>query len=106
MIDTLDASYDYASLMHYGPKAFSSNGQDTIIPKQKGVSIGQRIAFSKLDSHKINKLYRCHNRKTGSFVFFKSFNRSFNQNISKIYRFENQRFNSYLQQEPVIKKIR
>jgi hypothetical protein len=30
-------AYDYKSIIHYDNKAFSKNGQDTIIPKQPGI---------------------------------------------------------------------
>ncbi len=46
-------------MMHYGPKAFTTNGQPTIIPKQSGVDIGQREGFSEVDIRKVNKLYHC-----------------------------------------------
>jgi len=55
--------YDYGSIMHYGPMAFSANRQPTIVPKQKGARIGQRAGFSQLDIKKINILYKC--GKTG-----------------------------------------
>lgn len=37
--------YDYDSIMHYGRKAFSIDGTDTIVPS-RGVSIGQRNHLS------------------------------------------------------------
>uniref|UniRef100_A0A183C2I2 Metalloendopeptidase n=1 Tax=Globodera pallida TaxID=36090 RepID=A0A183C2I2_GLOPA len=61
MIDFLGTKYDYGSVMHYGPYAFSKNGRPTIQPKQKGKTIGQRLGFSQNDLYKINKLYACPN---------------------------------------------
>jgi hypothetical protein len=49
--------YDYGSLMHYPRRAFSVNGQDTIVPRRSGVSIGQRSAMSWGDRQTVAKLY-------------------------------------------------
>ncbi|XP_041974346.1 seminal metalloprotease 1-like isoform X2 [Aricia agestis] len=49
--------YDYDSVLHYSRKAFSSNGQDTIVPKQSGSNIGQRVGASEKDIQKLNKMY-------------------------------------------------
>ena len=38
--------YDYRSIMHYGPTAFSRNGLPTIVPLQSGVTLGQRNGLS------------------------------------------------------------
>lgn len=58
MIDMLGAEYDFDSIMHYGPRAFSRNGKPTMVPKRPA-NIGQRLRFSKLDLYKLNKLYDC-----------------------------------------------
>ncbi len=59
VIDTLQTRYDYASIMHYPRTAFSRNGQATIVPRQAGVSIGNRNDFSATDVLKINRYYEC-----------------------------------------------
>ncbi|XP_055373692.1 hatching enzyme 1.2-like [Condylostylus longicornis] len=55
--------YDYGSIMHYSAYAFSSNGQPTIIPKQKVSVMGQRNGFSEYDVMKINLMYKCSRRQ-------------------------------------------
>jgi len=54
-------SYDYYSLMHYSPTAFSKNGKRTIIPKDTryGDIIGQRVGLSAGDANRINNMYKC-----------------------------------------------
>uniref|UniRef100_A0A915LP07 Metalloendopeptidase n=1 Tax=Meloidogyne javanica TaxID=6303 RepID=A0A915LP07_MELJA len=59
-IQTLGSDYDYGSIMHYGPNAFTRNGLPTIMPRRQA-AIGQRVGFSKLDAWKINTLYDCPN---------------------------------------------
>ncbi|HMM87570.1 Dot/Icm T4SS effector Zinc-dependent metalloprotease LegP [Bradyrhizobium sp.] len=49
-------AYDYGSIMHYPRDAFSSTGEDTIIPKQAGVEIGQRKKLSDGDIKSVKKL--------------------------------------------------
>lgn len=50
--------YDYASIMHYPTWAFQiSAGLDTIVPRQAGVTIGQRDGLSWTDRQTIAKLY-------------------------------------------------
>ena len=48
--------YDYDSIMHYPPKAFSKNGEKTIIPLQETL-IGQRDHLSTNDILAINAMY-------------------------------------------------
>ena len=50
-------SYDYCSIMHYPRKAFSSNGQDTIIPRRTTGCMGQRNGLSLPDIQAIKKIY-------------------------------------------------
>ncbi|KAK3738626.1 hypothetical protein QZH41_009487 [Actinostola sp. cb2023] len=57
--DTLNAPYDYGSIMHCPEYAFTRNGRKTIAPKRSGVRIGQRRGLSKVDIQKIKKLYGC-----------------------------------------------
>nr|ABV60299.1 astacin-like metalloprotease [Lutzomyia longipalpis] len=51
--------YDYGSVMHYSNKAFSINDEDTIVPLQDGVTIGQRERMSELDIKRLNQMYNC-----------------------------------------------
>ncbi|XP_045454356.1 uncharacterized protein LOC123663734, partial [Melitaea cinxia] len=48
--------YDYNSVLHYPPRAFSKNGQVTIVT-ESGTKIGQRDGFSELDVEKIRMIY-------------------------------------------------
>jgi len=49
-------AYDYGSIMHYGPTAFSKNGLPTIVPLG-GQTIGQRDGLSEADVSAIHALY-------------------------------------------------
>jgi hypothetical protein len=49
-------SYDYDSVMHYPPKAFSANDQDTIVALG-GQAIGQRAGLSDSDVAAVAELY-------------------------------------------------
>lgn len=52
--------YDYGSIMHYPPTAFSVNGQPTIIPRQPlppGVVMGQRDGLSDGDVAGVRAMY-------------------------------------------------
>ncbi|MFH4983486.1 hypothetical protein AB6A40_010195 [Gnathostoma spinigerum] len=57
---TLNVPYNYNSLMHYGPMAFSRNGRPTLTPRKSGADfMGQRVAFSKGDVEQVRRLYKC-----------------------------------------------
>ena len=55
-------SYDYYSVMHYGPKVFSKNNKVTILPKYSDYYniIGQRNSISQGDQKRINNMYKCY----------------------------------------------
>ncbi|MEU4587082.1 M12 family metallopeptidase [Kitasatospora aureofaciens] len=58
---TFGAAYDYASIMHYGPKSYSKNGKDTITPKQKlpaGVVLGEATELSVGDIAAVEAMYK------------------------------------------------
>eukprot|EP00933_Yihiella_yeosuensis_P039299 TRINITY_DN3327_c3_g1_i1.p1 TRINITY_DN3327_c3_g1~~TRINITY_DN3327_c3_g1_i1.p1 ORF type:complete len:405 (-),score=82.86 TRINITY_DN3327_c3_g1_i1:287-1501(-) len=57
--------YDYSSLMHYGPDAFSEEGKGYAITGKDGKiprGMGQRAGFSRQDWAQINKMYSCKGR--------------------------------------------
>lgn len=56
-----DTEYDYYSIMHYDPMAFSENGKRTIVPRNKQFrnTIGQRVGLSLGDVERINNMYEC-----------------------------------------------
>jgi hypothetical protein len=49
--------YDYDSIMHYPRRAFSKDGQDTIIPVNPGANIGQRNGLSVGDIKGLSETY-------------------------------------------------
>jgi len=61
IINDHGTSYDYCSIMHYGPYAFSKNRGITIqvLKKNRKCNIGQRSGFSKTDLEKLRKMYQC-----------------------------------------------
>ncbi|XP_068140874.1 seminal metalloprotease 1-like [Drosophila tropicalis] len=60
-VNDFGEEYDYGSVMHYGPYAFSKNGEMTIVPvKEEAVDvIGQRLELSETDIKKLNAMYNC-----------------------------------------------
>lgn len=61
MIEDFEEEYDYGSILHYSPFAFSSNGEKTIKPLQEVPEglMGQRVCLSEGDISKLNKMYDC-----------------------------------------------
>ncbi|EAT36357.1 AAEL011543-PA [Aedes aegypti] len=57
VINDFGIPYDYYSVMHYRANAFTVNGDDTIIPIESGVTIGQRVGLSYKDIKRLNHLY-------------------------------------------------
>ncbi|XP_050080896.1 astacin-like [Anopheles maculipalpis] len=57
VVEDFGIPYDYDSVMHYGPTAFTYSGQPTIVPKQSGVTIGQRVGLSYKDIKRLNYFY-------------------------------------------------
>ena len=53
------APYDYSSIMHYKTTAFSTNGLPTMVPRQKGVTIGEAQELSPIDIAEVQHLYGC-----------------------------------------------
>ncbi len=50
-------NYDYGSIMHYPRNAFTSNGQDTIVPVDPNAQIGQRNGLSGGDLGGVRAMY-------------------------------------------------
>lgn len=61
--DVQQTPYDYASIMHYGIKAFTIDGSQTIFPKN-GPS--QQLGSDKLtvlDKKELRRMYECDSKK-------------------------------------------
>ncbi|XP_008558455.1 seminal metalloprotease 1 [Microplitis demolitor] len=69
-VTDFNTEYDYNSVMHYSSKAFSRNGNETIIPLKPGIEIGQRKGMSKKDLFKVRKMYNdeCKGRKPAGVI--------------------------------------
>lgn len=50
-------AYDYGSIMHYPRRAFSRNGDDTIVPLDSGVQIGMQSGLSAGDREAVATMY-------------------------------------------------
>eukprot|EP00795_Rhopilema_esculentum_P007650 gene7650-13471_t len=63
--DILGIQYDYSSVMHYGSKAFSKNGKETMKPiRETSVNLGVAMEMSELDAIQLNALYDCKDTET------------------------------------------
>lgn len=61
-VDSMGFAYDYWSIMHYGPKAYSWNKKETIRIRKVGRKVGAVIGMrelSKLDIAQIRAMYQC-----------------------------------------------
>ncbi|XP_004074494.1 zinc metalloproteinase nas-4 [Oryzias latipes] len=61
--ETFDLQYDYTSIMHYGRKFFSSNGEPTIVPNRNVEDMGQRKMLTPSDIQRVRHLYGCDSLK-------------------------------------------
>nr|AEL12457.1 hatching enzyme-like protein [Antheraea pernyi] len=60
LVDNLGVEYDYVSCLHYGPYAFSKNGEPTIVALQEHEGVmGQRVYVTEEDWIRINRHYDC-----------------------------------------------
>jgi hypothetical protein len=60
-VSNFGTPYDYDSIMHYSKWAFTRDGRDTIITRDKSYAdkIGQRVRLSNGDITRINRMYNC-----------------------------------------------
>lgn len=89
VISQYGVGYDYGSVMHYPKTAFTSNGEDTIIPlRDLGDEImGQRVRMSDMDIARLNAKYcpRIDNRPKNLFELFARMNEKMNNLFKSIF---------------------
>ena len=75
MTDALNQPYDLKSIMHYGNKAFSKNGGDTIISrKYPWLKLGaKKEKLSTSDTKELNQLYKCNPRSRRRLGYYSKF---------------------------------
>jgi len=61
----VEVRYDYNSLMHYGPYAFTSNKKPTIVAVEEGHPIGERAMWAAGDIQQLNEMYECSTKVYG-----------------------------------------
>ncbi len=73
--DTLNQPYDLKSIMHYGNKAFTKNGGDTIISRRfPDLRLGaKQEKLSSIDSSQLNQLYKCNVRSRRRSGYYSKF---------------------------------
>ncbi|KAL7540807.1 hypothetical protein ACHAXR_010399 [Thalassiosira sp. AJA248-18] len=62
MVNSLGSPYDFTSIMHYPPLAFSTNDKATIVPVdplEPWETLGQRAKLSEHDVHQLRLLHQC-----------------------------------------------
>lgn len=71
LFSNFGTDYDLFSVMHYDTKAFSKNGKETIVPKNRRFAkvVGQREGLSKGDIQRINNMYECSPFQFGGIFF-------------------------------------
>jgi hypothetical protein len=57
IVGTDTGTYDFGSIMHYGPTAFTINGQPTIVPVAGGTFTEQRDGLSDIDVEGVRAMY-------------------------------------------------
>jgi hypothetical protein len=63
-ITTSNTKYDILSIMHYGPKTFTSNGKITISVLDGSIAgMGQRKGLSKIDKIEVERFYGCRKKR-------------------------------------------
>ncbi|KAH8352281.1 hypothetical protein KR084_003145 [Drosophila pseudotakahashii] len=56
-VTDFNLGYDYDSIMHYSPLAFSKNGKPTIVPLKADAKIGQATQLSPIDVETLRRMY-------------------------------------------------